>query len=275
MSNPGIQATELINDPGPGFLGHLTPSTAIRHYEYRGTKQYLQDFQTEVTRYHSDTTSTASEWFLLTNIDISTLKKHFSEPTDDCSPFTRWSSYDAALNLLLVRQWNAAFHEVASRTFGLILDEATKIRPRHDLVRIGSTTNYAGMGNKSPDGVVLEVADEETRMKLLSDVRYWMRASGGDVKVVFTLCVGRQRPGITIGKWASGGDGLAHLEQRVAISLEDGGGINVVGAPLVIRHQQLFLIEPSDSEESAFEIDQGLLKHLADHVWSVQGFINS
>jgi hypothetical protein len=78
----------------------------------------------------------------------------------------------------------------------------------------GSATHHAAIGAKEADqawqpfrlprpindwpSVVLEVAFPETRDKLQSDITYWLRASGGDVKMVITLQTNQHSPSITI-----------------------------------------------------------------------------
>lgn len=65
---------------------------------------------------------------------------------------------------------------------------------------------------------MLEVAYSESQLKLGSDVRYWMRASGGDVKIVLTLRVDRQQPRITIERWERSGNNDWHqLGQSITI----------------------------------------------------------
>ena len=67
------------------------------------------------------------------------------------------------------------------------------------LIRLGNRTLSRGRSQDWPIAV-LEVAFSEARAKLQTDVRYWLRASEGDVKIVFTIQIDHNVPKITIEK---------------------------------------------------------------------------
>lgn len=105
--------------------------------------------------------------------------------------------------------------------------------------------------NRSRDwpSVVMEIAYSEIESKLRSDVRFWMRASGGDVKVVLTLRINRQQPKIRIEKWVgsnnnnknNNNNNRHHLDQSVNISKAESNCIILSNAPLTIGFEDLFL----------------------------------
>lgn len=269
----------IVNEPGPGFLGHLAPS--IRCYPYRGREQFLFDFEVE-SRY-------ASEWLLLSEVDNQTFTNEFLEPIDKTTPYTSWSSYDAHLQLLLVRTTKSPALETASLTFHKIFLEALEPTGlKRSLKEIGSTTHFAALGAKEPDqswrshqlppgcsqdwpSVVLEVAYSEPKSKLASDVRFWAQALGDDVKVVLTLCVHRQQPEITIEKWVSNNNRY-HIDQSVTVSKSADNRIMPSNAPLTIELDKLFLRPTSIPSERSIEVDAGKLQYLAGEIWDEQGF---
>ncbi|KAL4746060.1 hypothetical protein BDW72DRAFT_207682 [Aspergillus terricola var. indicus] len=269
----------IINDPGRGFLGYLTPSV-IRHYSYRGENQFLNDLKDAIE-------TDNREWFLVTGGKKETFTKVFSEP--ESGPFSSWSSYDPELELLLVRKVRSTAHELAAETFGsLLLEDIGTVGMSRTLELFGSATHTATIGSKEPDKAwkpihlprgrsqhwpraVLEVVDSETKAKLLTDVRYWLRASGGDVKMVFTIQIDQNAPNITIEKWESNNDGRKHLEQRIKISKRD-NNITVSESPLLISFQKLFLRSPSIPRERDVEIDEEKLIWLAERVWAGYSF---
>ncbi|KAL4735574.1 hypothetical protein BDV11DRAFT_195655 [Aspergillus similis] len=209
----------------------------------------------------------------------------FFEP--ESGPFSSWSSYDPELEFLLVRMVKYAAHESAAERFNFLLLEATgPVGMSRALHLFGSATHTATMGSKEPDkawkpknlprgrsldwpSAVLEIAYSATKVKLQTDVRYWLRASEGDVKIVFIIQIDQNAPNITIEKWGSNSDGRKHLEQRITISRE-GNNITVSESPLLICFQKLFLRPPSIPIEHDVEINEEKLRWLAEEVWDVQ-----
>ncbi|KAL4782809.1 hypothetical protein BJX76DRAFT_368903 [Aspergillus varians] len=281
MSLSNGDCESAINEPGRGFLGCLTPSV-VQHYPYRGKEQFLDDFQHAI-----DATSHTTEWFLVTGVNSEIFTREFLE--SDNRPFSSWCSYDAELELLLLRMIKSAAHEAAAEAFQTMLIEA--IAPTgmsHSLQALGGATRFAIIGNKEPDkswvpfriprgrsnnwpSVVLEVAYSETTAKLQSDIRYWLRASQGDVKIVFTLKIARNKPRITIEKWEINENGRVHLETQVTIS-RNGGSVIIYGSPLTIGFEKLFLRPPSIPRERNIEIDENGLEFLATAIWHQQRF---
>ena len=120
----------------------------------------------------------------------------------------------------------------------------------------------------------MEITYSETESKLGSGVRFWMRASGGDVKVVLTLRINRQQPKIRIEKWVSNNsnNNRHHLDQSVTISKADNNRIILSNAPLTIYFEELFLRPASMPRERNIEVDAEKLRYLATEIWDEQGF---
>lgn len=184
-------------------------------------------------------------------------------------------------------------HETASMTFHSIFMEAVEPTGlKRSLKEIGSATHFASLGAKEPDqawrpqrlpsnrsrdwpSVVMEIAYSETESKLGCDVRFWMRASGGDVKVVLTLCINRQQPKIRIEKWVgsnNNNNNRHHLDQSITISNADSNRIILSNAPLTIDFEDLFLRPASIHRERNIEVDTEKLQYLATEIWDEQGF---
>ncbi|KAL3434213.1 hypothetical protein BDV09DRAFT_186011 [Aspergillus tetrazonus] len=202
MSANEASTEAIIDEAGRGFLGYLTPSV-IRYRQYCGEDQFLNDFK---DAFETDT----REWFLVTGVNKETFTKVFFEP--EFGPFSSWSSYDAELELLLVR-----------------------------MVKLGNQKHLPRGRSQDWPSAVLEDAFSEAKAKLQTDVRYWLRASEGDVKIVFTIQIDHNVPKITIEKWNQ-------------------------TSPLRIGFQKLFLRSPSTLKERDVEIGEEELQLLAEDV---------
>ena len=279
----------MVNEPGRGFLGHLAP--CIQRYPYRGRQQFLVDFEAERRRHQTNTSGHASEWFLLTGVDDHIFRSEFIDAVDQNTPWTSWDSYDAHLQLLLVRMTKSHAHETASITFhNMFLEAVEPTGLKRSLKDILGATHFASLGAKEPDqawrphrlpsnrsrdwpSVVVEVAYSENESKLGSSVRFWMRASGGDVKVVLTLRIHRREPKIRIEKWVNGSNNNRHrLDQTVTISKENRNRIIISDAPVTIDFEELFLRPATIPREKSIELDDEKLEYLATEIWDDQGF---
>ena len=279
----------IINEPRPGFMGHL--AHCFQCYPYKGRRQFLIDFELERHSCQTDPDKHFREWFLLTGVDNHIFASDFVDPPDQNTPWTSWSSYDTHLQTLLVRMTKSKAHETASMTFQKILFEA--LQPtgllRH-LKEFGSATHYASLGGKEPDlswrpsrvprgrssywpSAVLEVADTESEPKLSSDIRFWKRASRGDVKSVITLRVDRAHPQIRIENWVNSEHNKErpHLRQSVTIHKDSKNRITSNG-PFVISFEDLILREAQTAQEKDISLDEDKLHYLAGEIWQEQGF---
>ncbi|KAL5337380.1 hypothetical protein BJX70DRAFT_245281 [Aspergillus crustosus] len=265
-----------------GFLSDITP--VIPHYTYRGKEQFLADFD------HAMYTS-PSEWCLITAVDPQTFAKVFPNSHDKDCPFSRWCAYDKQLERLLVRTMTHSEHQMASRAFyDMVMEAVTAAGMRRKSLRAVGTTTYGdrNMGHKEADEAwvptrlprghtrlwptaVLEIAFSETASKLRADVRYWSRASGGDVRTVFTLEIYEHAARIILEKWENDGDGHGHhRRQRIEITRRNNGQITVSEAPLTIDFEKLFLRPPEGPQEQRIEMNAVMLQELAEYVWDEQ-----
>ncbi|KAL4755141.1 hypothetical protein BDW72DRAFT_164194 [Aspergillus terricola var. indicus] len=118
---------------------------------------------------------------------------------------------------------------------------------------------------------VLEVAFSETQSKLQSDDRYWQRASAGEVRIVFALCIGpaRQRE-TTIEQWVFE-DGQYHREGLVTLTQLQNGTTKVHGAPITVEFEKLCLRAPAiPREHKVIEIIEEKFEFLAEQIWTAQ-----
>ncbi|CAP92584.1 Pc13g15150 [Penicillium rubens Wisconsin 54-1255] len=189
---------------------------------------------------------------------------------DNVDPAGRGFLGDLAPSVLPVYQYRD--REQLLNTISRITNEKSPlwIKPMgldRSLGPTGSATHHAAIGAKEADqawqpfrlprpindwpSVVLEVAFPETRDKLQSDITYWLRASGGDVKM--------------------GDNSVNHRYQTVQISRK-GSEITITGSPLVIEFEKLFLRPPLiEPRERNIQIGDGELQFVAEKAWDLQG----
>jgi hypothetical protein len=265
---------------GSGFLGDLAPT--VRRFPYKGKEQFQDILGVEYDRLQD--TPDASQWVLF-EIDEQTFAQDFLS-TSESSVDKSWTSFDASRRLLLAKMATPE-HTTASMAFHDALKAALEpMGLRKTLQPFSGTAIRGDRGGKRGDQgwgpfrpprgrsrkwptVVLEVAVSEPRSKLQSDVRFWLRESKGDVKVVFTLAVNRRTPEVTIEKWELEND-RPHRTQRVSVSKATSGQVTVRNDPLVIEFGKLFLREASMPKEKDIVIDKDELQDIATSVWLVQ-----
>ena len=184
-----------------GFLGALAACPTIPKHPYNKIRELWHRQQTNPTKANEN----KSEWTLLTDIDNQTFTRDFLTEEDhdldeeeaDLQKCLNWSSFDANLNLLLIRMPALLPHENAAHVFNEIFLEA--VQPIRSLRLLGSTTYCGpnGEGGKQaafsyaprrlPPGrsrhwpsVVIEVScsesGQENEVKLGTDVLFWLSA---------------------------------------------------------------------------------------------------
>ncbi|GLA66607.1 hypothetical protein AtubIFM55763_005490 [Aspergillus tubingensis] len=263
-----------------GFLEYLMdPTCPIPKYAYRGREGFIHDYQHAIDTYQS-----TSEWMLLTGVTDEAFRNDFLESED--SPFSRVRTYDSEHQILLLIMPESNAHGTASSEFDKLLCMATGRLGLH----LKSFEGYHAMerGGKVPDrawrplrlprnrstewpSAVLEVSYSETRSKLMADIRRWFHASGGDVKLVFTVDIDRHAPKIVIEQWTHDKDSRKRREQVIGIS-QSKTGVVVTGAPLEISFERLFLCPTSTPEESNILIHEPALRNYANLIWEEQGY---
>ncbi|KXG49027.1 uncharacterized protein PGRI_028970 [Penicillium griseofulvum] len=277
------------NNHGTGFLGNLEPS--IKRFPYQGKRHFNKIMNQEFKRRleSTDRIEKWSEWVLFTDIDENTFTHNF--PEDSEHKINDWTtspaSYDSSLCLLLARIALLP-HEVASGRFRWLLISALMPMGLGRCIRhFGSAAVYGTGGVKQPDSswaprrtggnlskiptVVLEVALSETESKLSSDVRFWLNQVHGDVKVVLTLDIDREGPGIVLEKWELR-DGYPIRTARVGISMDADKRVRVDG-PLVIEFEKLFFRPVGDAREGDIVTDTDMLEELVTEIWEIQEFV--
>ncbi|KAL2849943.1 hypothetical protein BJY01DRAFT_245739 [Aspergillus pseudoustus] len=272
--------------PSRGFLGNLVPSD-LPHYAYTNRSQFEHDFQEAFDEFGE-----TNEYFLVTGVTPEIFDLVFLPTEEEGSFFARWTSFDPELQRLLVRMGTSSAHENAAEEFSDALTTAlARIGMRREIQRIGTAMHEAPTGRKQADKafrptrlprgrfrdwptVVVEVAYSESISKLQSDVRYWTRAGAGEVKVIITICVARNRPEIIIEKWGVDYQGNKSREQTVQIR-KVGSRSRVSGGHLVLEFERLFLRAPTTPREQRnVQITEEDLEGLAAHVWYEQEFMD-
>ena len=278
-----------------GFLGAFAACPTIPKHPYNKVRELWHRQLTNPTKANAY----KSEWTLLTDIDNQTFTRDFltedldqDEEEADLQKCLNWSSFDANLNLLLIRMPALLPHENVAYVFNEIFLEA--VQPIRSLRLLGSTTYCGpnGEGGKQaafsyaprqlPPGrsrhwpsVMIEVSYSESgpenEVKLGTDVLFWLRAiSRGEeevkeVKVVLTLRVDRKMPAITIEKWEVNCHGCIHCTQQVIIQKE-----GISGEPLVVEFEKLFLRAGDGPQEQDIKMDSDKLAYLGEMIWETQ-----
>ncbi|KAL3471245.1 hypothetical protein BJX99DRAFT_237884 [Aspergillus californicus] len=288
MADNGIISEPAVDSPERGFLGLLAP--AIERYPYQGRSQYIEFFESKSNHWF-ESSAGVPDLFMVTNITSDLFERIFLPATEaDDSPVARWISYDPALELLLIRMGKSAAHEFAAGAFDMILFEAmepTGLR-RRQFKSFDSTQCRVEEGAKEADkawipvqipagrnrhwpSAVLEVAFSETQSKLQSDIRYWQRASAGEVRIVFALRISRARQReIKLEQWVFE-NGRYHRQGLVTITRLRDGTTRVHGAPIIVGFEKLALRAPATpTEHRSIEINEEQFETLAEQIWTEQ-----
>jgi hypothetical protein len=112
---------------------------------------------------------------------------------------------------------------------------------------------------------VLEVSFSETRQKLMPDIRRWLGASGGNVKVVFTVAIERHEPNIIIEQWVVK-NCREEREQRVIIT-KTGPKVEVSKDALELSFERIFLCPPSTDGGATISVHAAALRSFAEAIW--------
>ncbi|KAL3493264.1 hypothetical protein BJX62DRAFT_235341 [Aspergillus germanicus] len=274
----------MEGSPDRGFLGNLAVAP-FPQYAYVGRAQFQRNFLSGFGA------TDEIEYALISNIDRRTFEIEFRDVENRDNPCSRWTAFDADLHLLLVRMITSAAHDAAAALFNEQFESAVnRVGMKGALHPRRAGAHYAAIGAKQPDdaylpvqlppgrtprwpSMVVEVAFSETATKLASDVRYWERASAGDVKLITTIRVFRNRPEIVLENWGINHHGKRERAQSITIKLV-AGKAKVSGGPMVLDFEKLFLRAPmTPRERRNVVIRDKDLKLLAQHVWMEQGFV--
>lgn len=283
--SPDIKTKDSPMDHhGNGSLEDLAPT--IKRYSYEGKQQFLDIFKMEFDTLEHDKTGNASEWMLF-DLDKQNFINDFLKSSDTL--FSKsWTTYSTSEQLILIKMMTAE-HSAALVAFQDILSAAVEptglkwaMQGFSGKTIHGTTRSKQGDGGWAPKrpprghskkwpAVVMEVAVSEHQSKLLSDIRFWLYESQGDVKIVLALTVSRKAPEITIEKWELNNENIQRA-QTVNISKSQKGDITVRNEPLVIEFEKLFLRDPEIPKETDIHIDSSKLEKLAGAIWCAQDF---
>ncbi|KAL4987835.1 hypothetical protein BDW68DRAFT_187689 [Aspergillus falconensis] len=255
VTKTGTDATLTCTTDNRGFLGDLThPTCPILKYAYQGKEQFLKFYQHAL-----NTIQPCSEWLLLTKVTNEIFHAECLESEEH--PFSNVSSivskpHEATPAWSKLRAYGG-YHSAAD--WGKIPDEAW--RPLR--LPKGRSLDWPS--------VVLEASFSETRKKLMSDIRHWLGASGGDVKVVFTVAIERHAPKIITERWVMK-NSREGREQRIEIA-KSGAEVAVSKDALELSFERIFLCPPSTDGETIISVHAPALKSFAEAIWEQQGFI--
>jgi hypothetical protein len=119
--------------------------------------------------------------------------------------------------------------------------------------------------------VVVETGYSESPSKLISDARFWLCESKGDVQIVITIKICQSSPNIELETWELVDDRLKR-QQVVTISKGGNNCVYLRGQTLIISFEKLFLRPSSIPKETDICLDDAILKRLAGNIWEEQGF---
>ncbi|KAJ5081505.1 hypothetical protein NUU61_009769 [Penicillium alfredii] len=228
-------------------------------------------------------------WILFTGVDPRAFTRDFLN-SNDKNMYRCWNSYDISQHLLLVRMPNSVAHEIAHGTFERKLFEALlpmSLEDRLESLRSTPFRAQSGAGKQAdssfapdqlPQGrtdywptLVVETGFSESSSKLFSDVRWWLNESGGDVKMVLTIEIDRNRPQIVLEIWVLENSRMQR-QQVVTVYKGNNNHVYLQGQPLVIDFEKLFLRPANTPRETDITLDDPALKKIATSVWKKQNF---
>ncbi|KAL2869557.1 uncharacterized protein BJX67DRAFT_370769 [Aspergillus lucknowensis] len=208
-------------------------------------------------------TSWKETHILFSGLDQQTFKRDIENTS--CRRINQsFDTYLPHAGILLLEMPASDVHETASNRLNLLIMEAL---PRR-LCRTLSMAGKAGFQSASrlkcadqgyipislPPGrsrnwpsVVIECGWSESRAKLERDCRWWLHASGGDIKIALSI---------------------SKLAQTIVISQTRSHPIRITGAPLCLEFDKVFLRQPTRAEHN-IEIAAEDLRFLAQDIWRI------
>ncbi|KAG0130060.1 hypothetical protein HOY82DRAFT_505042 [Tuber indicum] len=186
----------------------------------------------------------------------------------------------------------AGVHEIAHREFALqIMLEADEMGIEQSFFCTGAATLICPNGRKEGDStfrpfsrpyktnpwptLVLECGLSRSLERLVTDARWWLENSGGDVKIVLVISVCRMARKIHLEKWEAITPPNPHItsvrpnaDNVMPIKTHSLDIVNdvVTGAPLHLEFEKLMLRDPVPGEgDIIFDVQQ--LKKWAVKLW--------
>lgn len=261
----------------------LSPTTS--EYPYQGMKHFRDIVYKEAA-------TTRNDYVIFTNIDEHTFLRDFDE-----SLRKSYSDFFPQARILVARMPATEVHEAAhTELHNTLMIMLGAMNVHSQLLSLGVADVVTPTRTKEPDqsykpmnfpagysshwpSMVIETAFSESQSTPANDARWWLNASGGELKIVITIAVQKKREAITIDKWEATsrptrgdpGKTVPEVVQKVTITREGGDApVHVTGAPLIIWFEKLFL-RPAEEEKGEGDVlfSHDDLAEIADKVWSV------
>jgi hypothetical protein len=191
---------------------------------------------------------------------------------------------------ILILKVLTAKHEAAHGNFGLKLTvRAVMMGLENEFFYLGATTFKVRRASKEGDSafkplsmrpreadwptIVIEAGWSESLSKLRLDAGFWLEDSGGEVKIVLLLSVGRRARTMIIEKWettrsitrTAGNVQIATKIQAVTI---DSNSNTINGAPLTLEFRKIFLRQAVPPLEHDFTFTAQDLSAFATKFWA-------
>jgi hypothetical protein len=277
-------ATMSLNKQTQLSLPSTTPE-----FSYQSKAHFEEVCSKFPVNQNTDTKTNVNPYIIFVDIDQQTYNRDLRY-SDSCSGF---DSYYPKYNLLIVEMISKP-HEAAAGCFQtmLLLKLAAMgvdvIKDLHIFERATVKTTSrdksadksympkkrpAGRSSKWPTFVV-EVGWSEPKPKLDEDVRWWLKASNGDVKAAWTIDVNQDKTEIVIETWSFDRQTRTGprpgVTQRVRIwhskNGSDADSVRVSGGRLKLAFQDLFLRDAKGNEDDIFFETDDLIQ-LAQDIW--------
>ncbi|KAF7171093.1 hypothetical protein CNMCM5623_003549 [Aspergillus felis] len=259
----------------------LSPTTS--EYPYQG----MQHFRDII---YKEAVESKHDYVIFSNIDEHNFLQDFNE-----SHSHSYTDFFPHLRILVARMPATEVHEEAHAELNnTLIIKLVNMNVRSQLRSLVGADVVTPTRTKKPDqsykpvnlpaghsniwpSLVIESAFSESQSKLANDARWWLNASGGELKTVITIAVQKKRKAITIDKWEAisrptrgdPGKMVPEVVQKVTMTREgDDAPVHITGAPLVIGFEKLFLRSAEEQRgEGDVVIDHDDLTLIADLVW--------
>ena len=263
-------------------LDQLPPCT--NQYPYHSLLDFTSILESERTHF-LESVPFVSQFILFTEIGPQVFTRDFEHPVRDIICHIIDSYYP--LQKVLVVKMKAGAHEAAHVTFNnrlirklVFMDSADEGLQGNGSKSISSTSrskeaDLAYRPLELPEGrskewptLALESGYTNSKGMLENNAKWWVSASGGDVKVAVTIDIHEQRREVNVRTYRIQSDGTIG-EQLVTVSEEQGGRAHVSSAPLIILFHDLFLRDPTGNETD-IKLDDNDMRRLGKAIWDEQ-----
>ena len=263
-------------------LDQLPPCT--NQYPYHSLLDFTSILESERTHF-LESVPFVSQFILFTEIGPQVFTRDFEHPVRDIICHIIDSYYP--LQGALVVKMKTGAHEAAHVTFNnrlirklVFMDSADEGLQGNGSKSISSTSrskeaDLAYRPLELPEGrskewptLALESGYTNSKGMLENNAKWWVSASGGDVKVAVTIDIHEQRREVNVRTYRIQSDGTIG-EQLVTVSEEQGGRAHVSSAPLIILFHDLFLRDPTGNETD-IKLDDNDMRRLGKAIWDEQ-----